>query len=174
MAQFKDGEITALLDSLRASGQFMQALQSEFPHSDEFELISEAGSMSDAAKRRGDELSPSDAPQMKQRPLPTRGNQEEAPVGNFPPGIDSLKTWGCTSLESGKYAKSGFTYHELSSSDDPEKKRYCTWLLSQKSRPDFNVEIKDFVKYLDAMALSDQGDQSYFPGSTVVRKLRRN
>ena len=179
MAHQKDAEVDAMLRSIRESGRydiFLQALRAELnSQHDEFELLSDAGSMSDASKRRGDETSPLDAPRAKQRPQTpgySGGSSTVNETGSFPPGIDSLETWGCTILETGKYAKQGFTYFELSSSQDPEMKRYCAWMLSQKDRSDLNAEIKDFVKYLVLKSESSEASQSYFPGSTVVRRLR--
>ena len=176
MTDKSDASMIALLSSLRASGQLdslLEAMHTELGGFDsEFDMISEPGSMSDASKRRGDDLSHAEAAHTKQRPLPMSGSAETSTVKDeFPPGIDSLEMWGCTVLETGKFAKESLTYHELSSSSDADKKRYCSWLLSQKSRKDFSPEMRDFVKYLNLVS-HDDSQQSYFPGSTVVRKLR--
>lgn len=174
-----DGSLTILLEALKAE----QAAQES-----EFEVVHGMGGMSDAAKRRGDEVESFDeSVRIKQKPLPpsmtcqepndpqaasSEAATEEIISAMLPPGISSMDEWGNTVLETGKFAGESLTYAELSSSRVKEKMQYCSWLLAQKSRP-FCPELKDFIKYMKVKSTSSSSSVMYYPGSTIVRKVRR-
>ena len=121
----------------------MAAMRDESHFSDadssEFELLSPkslvVSSMTDAAKRRGDEFSSEEPPAAKQRPLLAKDAGKST---SFPPGIRSVEEWGPTILTKGKYSKENLTYAELSGDPDKAKQAYCTWMMSQKDPADLN------------------------------------
>lgn len=171
----------ALLESARRDGCFellLTAMREESLLSDadssEFELLSPksmvASSMTDAAKRRGDELSPEEFRVSKQRPVLPMGAEKSS---SFPPGIHSMEEWGLTVLTLGKYSKENLTYAELSGAADKAKQAYCTWMMSQKDRSDLSPVFCDFIKYLQMREKSADSSGMYFPGSSIVRKMRR-
>ena len=173
--------VKALLESARRDGCFellMTAMREESHFSDadsaEFELLSPhsmgASSMTDAAKRRGDELSSEERPMPKQRPLLPK---DAGKTSSFPPGIHSLGEWGLTVLTLGKYSKENLTYAELSSDPDKAKQAHCTWMMSQKDRADLSPVFQDFIKYLQMRENVAESSGLYFPGSSIVRKLRQ-
>ncbi|CAK9010335.1 unnamed protein product [Durusdinium trenchii] len=162
----KDGTMELLIAALHdESGEDLS----------EFELLSPSskpqGSMTDASKRRSDEVSSSEAPCLKQRPIaPHAGGKQ--PDDRFPPGISSLTEWGKTVLQYGKFGKADLTYAEMADDPAKDKSSYCTWIKSQKDRDTLHVQLRDFGKYLAARTDSAESGVICYPGSSLPRQMR--
>lgn len=153
------------------------------------------GAMSDASKRRSDDL---ENPAKKQMPLLTKAQVAVAadrmmepetpyPTGArvppvvmnspalasenvFPPGIDSLKQWGQCLIAFGQYANLNMSYDELLA--DPSKRSYVKWLKDHHGVR-ATAEYTDFIKYTKAIAESDESTEAYFPGTRTVRRFKQ-
>ena len=176
--------VKALLESARRDGcleLLMTALRDEpflsEADSSEFEVLSPhslaAASMTDASKRRGDDGSLNEPPCSKQRPVLSPEIKTKDGGKPFPPGVRSMEEWGRTILPMGKYAKENLTYADLSDSTEQAKQAYCQWMISQKGRDDLNPVFRDFIKYLQMRESATGSGEIYYPGSTIVRKMRQ-
>ena len=172
-------KVRSLLDAIRKDGDMellIAALHDESGEDlSEFELLSPSskpqGSMTDASKRRSDEVSSSEAPCLKQRPIaPHAGGKQ--PDDRFPPGISSLTEWGKTVLQYGKFGKADLTYAEMADDPAKDKSSYCTWIKSQKDRDNLHVQLRDFGKYLAARTDSAESGVICYPGSSLPRQMR--
>ena len=173
-------EVRSALAQIRRDGLtelFLTALHDEVHGTDAgFEVIpssSSPGVMSDGSKRRGDVQGQDEQPNMKQRPVLPSGQSGTVKTVDLPPGLNSLEDWGRSILDTGKFQKEQLTYEEIASSPEKSKQAYCSWLLAQRERQDFNVQLKDFIQYLIAMEKTVKTSTSMcYPGSTIPRKMK--
>jgi hypothetical protein len=139
-------------------------------------------SMTDASKRRASteprprgrmvhEGSKASEPAVPEPaiPEPTMGGQVQ-----FPSGITSMKQWGDTLLDFGKFKGKG--YYDLVSSTEAEMVSYVKWCLGRRWTPTSSALLKDFAEFIAASKqLSEAGttgSASMYPGTTQRRMFK--
>ena len=169
------------LQSLQQSGHLGELLSQLATTSMEKDV---GGSMSDASKRRLDEVSVASddfipinlseeietvehkdmGPQ--QMPKLPKSTSLAAVEGSFPPGIESLEHWSTTLCELPKVASLKKTYGQLlkTAASDPDMKNYLKWILKYKGPSDRTLDLAAFLK-----ASGFEQGQAYFPGGEVRR-----
>jgi hypothetical protein len=139
-------------------------------------------SMTDASKRR--------AP-AEQRPrgrMVHEGSKASEPAGpepampeptncgqvQFPAGITSMKQWGDTLLDFGKFKGKG--YHDLVSSTEAGDVSYIKWCLGRRWTPTSSALLKDFAEFIAAFQQLNEagvaGSSSMYPGTTQRRMFK--
>ena len=173
-------EALQILRSLNDQGVLQDALL-------QLASISGGSSMSDAAKRRGDEISESDDFQLVRGSPKTAGSSAHTLISEdgamlvrdvpLPRGVTDLETWGRTVCTLLKVEKRGLTYAELikESKTCPDILRYLRWV---KSNAPISAKVKDLGDFIRASGISlldEQSEAATFqchPGTSEVRKLK--
>lgn len=174
--------LKSLLDQVKAEGLTGLLLHElEKDGELEFEMVAasperirdESGTMSDASKRRLTAETAGEVPASiaYAKAMPAARQKSGQGSVSFPPGIDTLATWGKTLIETGKFGKANLSYEELSSSTDREKQSYCRWMVSQRHRDNLTPMVRDLVDYLTAVTEIDEENHTTYPGTSSVRKL---
>ena len=199
-------QLRALIQKAESQGipvELPASVISELEEEEDFERVSFTGeipqfvpgAMSDACKRRPDEL---ENPTRRQMPILTKAQVAVAadrlmepetpyPTGArtltadmlptttnrastvFPPGIKSLKQWGSCCIAFGQYAKMNISYDELLA--DSSKRSYVKWLKDHHGDRS-SAEYTDFVNYMEAIAVTGESVEAYFPGTRTTRRFK--
>ena len=138
------------------------------------------GAMTDAAKRRGDEMEP----RPKARGVgsyaavsaPEAPELEQTVKAGLPEGIPNLSTWGLTVMTSGKVAAERLSYEELRASTNSDHVQYCRWLMARANT--MKGQFKDFISYVQAYeARHGKADEhqlpTFIPGTQDRRILKK-
>ena len=159
---------------------------------DQFELVAKAsmgkgsssaelGAMTDAPKRRGDEIESRPKARgigayasIPAPPAPELG--EKMVTITFPEGIADLPTWGATLMTCGKVASERLSYEELRSSENADHVQYCKWLMARATT--MKGQFKDFISYVQAYEaqfgkIDEQQLPVYIPGTKEKRILKK-
>ena len=172
-------EALQLLRSISEQGVLQEALR-------QIMVPSGCSSMSDASKRRGDDLSEPDEFQVIADLDETGGSDQNTQVNGVeviirgikaPEGIPDLPTWGRTVCTLPKVEKRNVSYSELvqEAKTSTEMLNYLCWV---RKNPQISSKFKDLSDYLKAAGERMTDEQSavpsfgYYPGSTEVRKLK--
>ena len=177
-------EILQLLRTLSDQGVLQDALR-------QVAASSGGSSMSDASKRRGDEISENVSEhgefQLVCDSPKTGGSNSTTQVATdgttvirgvaLPRGVSDLDTWGRTVCTLPKVEKRGMNYAELiaESKISTDTLRYLRWV---KSNAPVSAKVKDLGDYMLASGISLSDEQSgaaasvCYPGTTEVRKLK--
>ena len=101
------------------------------------------------------------------------GTTKKGTMIAFPPGVADLSTWGSTILEFGKFGGIEFTYEDLMRSGEKEHKSYVKWCVSQADSSE--GRLRDLCLYLVAYenVTGTMEQRPVIPGTTEVRRLRR-
>ena len=114
----------------------------------------ELGAMTDAPKRRGDEIESRPKARgigayasIPAPPAPELG--EKMVTITFPEGIADLPTWGATLMTCGKVASERLSYEELRSSENADHVQYCKWLMARATtmKGQFDVFIRRMITH---------------------------
>ena len=150
--------------------------------------IVEAQSMSDASKRRGDDLMEefgskrvltAEVPyQMEGPPQPTRvGVTPRGKPIYLPQDVIDVQTWGRSVIQFGKYMKkrdqAELSYCELFEAvHDQEKARYVKWVISQTDSA--KGLLLDLASYLCVRSAEVQGEDQlpFIPGTSTLRIVK--
>ena len=182
-----------LLMTLQQRASNSQTAMSDPEDLDEWGFTSDCqgSSMSDASKRRLTEFAGrSDdapagylqtAPSPPLHPVISTVDGEPVQLGMtkkgtaiaFPPGVSDLSTWGQTFLEFGKFGGKEITYEDLMRSGEKEHKSYVKWCVSQADSSE--GRLRDLCLYLVAYenVTGTMEQRPVIPGTTEVRRLRR-
>ena len=139
------------------------------------------GAMTDAAKRRGDEMDP--RPKTRGAPssyaavaVPAAPELDRIVVTGLPEGVPDLHTWGLTVMTSGKVAAERLCYEELRASTNSDHVQYCSWLMARANT--MKGQFKDFISYVQAYeARHGKADEhqlpTFIPGTQDRRILKK-
>jgi hypothetical protein len=174
---------------LAAMKLIKKGMQSEGASSTDegWEAVAGPSTMTDASKRRasaghfprgrkvseGPMSSPAAEATLPEAtmPEPTMGGQIR-----FPSGITSMKQWGDTLLDFGKFK--GTAYDDLILRTDPEAQSYIKWCLGRQTTPSSSELLKDFANFIASYKLLGEagtaGSVSMYPGTTQRRVFKEN
>lgn len=172
-------EALQLLRSLSEQGVLQEALR---------QIMAPSGgsSMSDASKRRGDDLTEQEEFQLIADLDETGGSDLNHQVNGVeviirgvkaPEGIPDIHTWGRTVCTLPKVEKRNISYKEMveEAKTSTEMLNYMRWV---RKNPQISAKVKDLSDYLKAAGERMTDEQSavptsgYYPGSTEARKLK--
>jgi hypothetical protein len=143
-------EVLQILRSLNGQGLLQDALL-------QMATVSGGSSMSDAAKRRGDEISESDGFQLVRDSPKTAGSDVLTQVSEdgavtvrgvpLPRGVTDLDTWGRTVCTLPKVEKRGMNFDELikESKTCPDTLRCLRWV---RSNAPISAKVKDLGDFM--------------------------
>lgn len=91
----------------------------------------------------------------------------------FPPGIEDLSMWGNMFVEFGKRSGKELAFEDLTISTEKEHKRYVKWCIGQVDAAE--GRLSDLSLYLVARehVMGSMEQRPVIPGTTEVRRLRR-
>ena len=170
-------EALQLLRSLSEQGVLQEALR---------QIMAPSGgsSMSDASKRRGDDLTEQEefqliADETGGSDLNHQVNGVEVIIRGVkaPEGIPDIHTWSRTVCTLPKMEKRNLSYKEMveEAKTSTEMLTYLRWV---RKNPQISAKVKDLSDYLKAAGERMTDEQSavpssgYYPGSTEARKLK--
>ena len=132
--------------------------------------------MTDASKRRPDDHLAKEEFIRAQTKSKAKAKAAAVPaVVELPPGIDDLDQWSNTLVDFGKFANQNLSYRDMIESDRPEIRSYLKWIRDHVS-PSSSVQLRDLADFLTTYRKShpETADQAFFPGSTVIRQMKKN
>eukprot|EP00435_Cladocopium_sp_Y103_P024437 s1030_g6.t1 len=172
-------EAVQLLRSLHEQGVLQEALR---------QIMAPSGgsSMSDASKRRGDDISELDGFDLIQDEEtghcdPSVHGDEHGVITirgiTAPDGIKDIQTWGRTVCTLPKVEKRHLSYQELvqEAKTSTEMLKYLQWV---RKNPQISSKVKDLSDYLKASGERMTDEQSEIPssvcyaGTSEIRKLK--
>lgn len=159
-----------VLQSLKDQGTLQEVLQ-RLQHKDN---DGPRGSMTDASKRRGDDISELDGYQLVEES--SSSEESDDPKVQLPKGVPDISTWGRTLCTLPKLAKLKASYDELTvkAKTSEEIASYLKWVMNNGSK---SAKVQDLCDFLEAVGYDPNPkpkvpSSKCFPGTTEERVLK--